>query len=77
MVVYILKGSDNITNISLYGAGGGIDMKGSLSFNSTNNTKNIRAYGASSPVIKFLTGADASSLGERLSIASGYWCKCS
>ena len=65
-----LKHSDGTTNISLYGASGGIDMKGSLSFNSTNNTKNIRAYGASSPVIKFLTGADASNLTEQMSISS-------
>ena len=65
-----LKHSDGTTNVSLYGASGGIDMKGSLSFNSTNTNKNIRAYGASSPVIKFLTGAEASSVGERLSISS-------
>ena len=65
-----LKHSDGTTNISLYGAGGGIDMKGSLSFNSTNANKNIRAYGNSSPKIRFLTGAEASSVGERLSISS-------
>ena len=65
-----LKHSDGTTNIALYGAGGGIDMKGSLSFNSTNVNKNIRAYGNSSPKIRFLTGAEASSVGERLSITS-------
>ena len=65
-----LKHSDNTTNISLYGASGGIDMKGNLSFNSTSNNKNIRAYGSSSPVIKFLTGADASNLTEQMSISS-------
>ena len=65
-----LKHSDGTTNISLYGAGGGIDMKGSLSFNSTSANKNIRAYGNSSPKIRFLTGAEASSVVERLSITS-------
>ena len=65
-----LKHSDGTTNIALYGAGGGIDMKGSLSFNSTSANKNIRAYGNSSPKIRFLTGAEASSVGERLSITS-------
>ena len=65
-----LKHSDGTTNIALYGAGGGIDMKGSLSFNSTNVNKNIRAYGNSSPKIRFLTGAEASSVAERLSITS-------
>ena len=63
-----LKDSDNTTNISLYG-GGGIDMKGSLSFNSTTNNKNIRAYGSSSPVIRFLTGTEAGNAQERLSIS--------
>jgi len=65
-----LKGSDNVTNISMYSAGGGIDMKGNLSFNSTNSIKNIRAYGASSPILKFLTGASASTAVERMSISS-------
>ena len=65
-----LKHSDNTTNISLYGASGGIDMKGSLSFNSTSNSKNIRAYGSSSPVFNFLSGAEASSLVNRLAITT-------
>ena len=64
-----LKGSDNVTNISLYGAGGGIDMKGNLSFNSTSNNKNIRAYGSSSPVIRFLTGTESGNGQERMSIS--------
>ncbi len=63
-----LKNYDNTTNISLYGATGGIDLKGNLSFNSTNTNKNIRAYGASFPVIKFLIGAEASSVVELMSI---------
>ena len=64
-----LKHADGTTNISMYGAGGGIDMKGNLSFNSTSNTKNIRAYGSSSPVIKFLTGTEGGNVQERLSIS--------
>ena len=64
-----LKNTDNTTNISLFGASGNVDLKGILSFTGTNTNKNIRAYGADSPVIKFLTGSQASNVVERMSIA--------
>lgn len=68
--LYLKDSSGSGANISLYGPSGGIDMKGILSFTSSNDTKTIRVYGASDPSLRIRTGPEASSVATRLTIGS-------
>ncbi len=67
-----LKITDSSDNVKVALGQGDIDLTGNLSFNSTSTNRNIQAYGATNPALKFLVGPNESTLFEQMSIDTNY-----